>query len=100
MKSSYSYLDAPRWCPNAIPTNRGWCHPVTGELLVSIPGGIPVVEREVLTEVVSKPVLDERVQETILIDETVQSGEVLKDEVKPVITETKKQPRPRKKKEA
>ena len=26
---------APKWCKDAVPTLRGWAHPVTGELFVS-----------------------------------------------------------------
>jgi len=29
---------APNWCPNAIPTKRGWVDPDSGELLVSLKG--------------------------------------------------------------
>lgn len=31
-------LSPPNWAPNAIPTDRGWTHPNTGELLVSYRG--------------------------------------------------------------
>lgn len=32
------HKNPPKWCPNAIATSRGWVHPKTGELLVSIKG--------------------------------------------------------------
>jgi hypothetical protein len=28
-------LKAPKWCSNAVPTNRGWTNPTTGELYVA-----------------------------------------------------------------
>lgn len=28
-------LKAPAWCPDAVPTLRGWEHPTTGEVLKS-----------------------------------------------------------------
>lgn len=38
------HRNPPRWCPDAIATNRGWKHPKTGELLVSVKGlVVPVV---------------------------------------------------------
>ena len=39
MKPNYT-ISAPAWQPNAIPTSKGWVHPVTNELLVSVKGGI------------------------------------------------------------
>lgn len=39
MKPNYT-ISAPIWQPDAIPTTKGWIHPVTHELLVSVKGGI------------------------------------------------------------
>lgn len=39
MKPNYT-ISAPIWQPDAIPTKKGWIHPVTNELLVSVKGGI------------------------------------------------------------
>lgn len=42
----------PSWQPDAVPSDRGWRHPVTGELLVSVRGGVqlPVDEKEEVAE--------------------------------------------------
>ncbi len=31
-------LFPPKFCPNAVPTRKGWCHPTTGEVLVAVRG--------------------------------------------------------------
>lgn len=79
MKSTYSYVKAPSWCPDAVPTRQGWRHPKTGELLVSIPGGLPVVE-SVISEKVENSVISEKIDDKVILDETVHSEKTLIDE--------------------
>ena len=89
MKNIANY--PPSWCPDAVPSDRGWRHPKTGELLVSVRGGVRRMEEAAqLVEVpVAVEVLSEEVGESI-IDETVQGEAVLADEQpQEVITETK-----------
>lgn len=87
----------PAWCANAVPSDRGWRHPVTGELLVSVKGGclpgtellveVPV-EVEVLAEEVPIDVLQEEVPVDV-IDEVPPTEEVIVEEA-PVKKTTKK----------
>lgn len=93
MKNIVNY--PPSWCPDAIPSDRGWRHPKTGELLVSVRGGVfPIKEtakeETLLTEVPkAKDVIPEVVKEDV-IDENVKGKEVIADEQpQEVITETK-----------
>jgi len=65
----------PSWAPNAVPSDKGWRHPVTGELLVSVRGGVKLLN-EVLPEVA---VLPEITAEKV-IDENIAPVEVLQDE--------------------
>lgn len=61
----------PSWCPDALPSERGWVHPKTGELLVSVKGGCqPIQEQE--TEKVVVEVNNEEKQ----LDEIVGSKDV------------------------
>lgn len=72
----------PSWCPDAVPSDRGWRHPVTGELLVSVRGGVkPLAQvQEQLVEVpAAEEVISEVVEEAV-IDETVHGEEVIADE--------------------
>ena len=42
---SYGYeYNPPEWQKDAIATELGWRHPVTNELLVSVPGGVKKAE--------------------------------------------------------
>lgn len=79
MKSAYTYIQPPKWCADAVPSTEGWRHPKTGELLISMPGGIPMQvqesEKPVIKETVQEPVINELVDEKSVIDETVE-GEV------------------------
>lgn len=36
----------PNWASNAIPTDKGWEHPYTGELLVSYRGLKTLIDRQ------------------------------------------------------
>lgn len=69
----------PSWCPDAIPSDRGWRHPVTGELLVSVRGGVkPKTEllKKQITEVLSvKEVIPETTEKIKVIDENVKNSE-------------------------
>jgi hypothetical protein len=72
----------PSWCPDAVPSDRGWRHPVTGELLVSVRGGVkplPKVEEQLVEVPSAKAVISEVVKEAV-IDETVQGEAVIEDE--------------------
>lgn len=35
----------PNWAPDAVATNLGWCHPVTGEVLIAHPGLKDLLEK-------------------------------------------------------
>lgn len=39
-------LTPPKWAPYAIATERGWVHPKTGELLISLKGLKSRIEKE------------------------------------------------------
>ena len=72
----------PSWCPDAVPSDRGWRHPVTGELLVSVRGGVkplPKVEEQLVEVPAAEEVISEVVKEAV-IDETVQGEVVIADE--------------------
>lgn len=45
-------LTPPKWAPYAIATERGWVHPKTGELLISLKGLKSRIEKEQLDAVV------------------------------------------------
>ena len=104
MKSAYTYIQPPKWCADAVPSPEGWKHPKTGELLISIPGGIPMQiqesEKPVIKETVEDSVINERVETKQVIDETVEDEKGLIQDVedKPVLTESVpvKKPRARK----
>lgn len=81
----------PSWCPDAVPSDRGWRHPVTGELLVSVRGGVkplPKVEEQLVEVPTAEAVISEVVEDAV-IDETVQGEAVIADEqpVEEVIAE-------------
>lgn len=63
----------PHWCRNAIPSKRGWCHPKTGELLISVPGGVAFEVR---------PIVETKVDEvTVDVKEAVEKNVELQKEV-------------------
>ena len=72
----------PSWCPDAVPSDRGWRHPVTGELLVSVRGGVKTLAQvqEQLVEVPAAVEVISEVVEEAVIDETVQGEAVIADE--------------------
>lgn len=72
----------PSWCPDAVPSDRGWRHPVTGELLVSVRGGVrpPPQPQNLLVEVPAVEAVISEVVEEAVIDETVQGAAVIADE--------------------
>lgn len=72
----------PSWCPDAVPSDRGWRHPVTGELLVSVRGGVkplPKVEEQLVEVPTAEAVISEVVEDAV-IDETVQGEAAIADE--------------------
>jgi hypothetical protein len=87
----------PSWCADAVASDRGWRHPVTGELLVSVRGGVkrlddaevaPLIDVvpeavEVLPEEVVEEVIDETVGSDVVIDESPATEVVLEEETKP-----------------
>lgn len=79
----------PAWCANAVPSDRGWRHSVTGELLVSVKGGcLPVTE--LLTEVPAEvEVLVEETPVEVLIEEVPVEVIDETEKVEAVITESK-----------
>ena len=96
-------FNPPSWAPNAVPSDRGWRHPVTGELLVSVRGGVIESERRVKQEVPSileilpeEEVLVEEVAVAV-IDETVASEEVLPEEVPVETLEEEEEDKPKRK---
>jgi len=79
----------PSWCPDAVPSDRGWRHPKTGELLVSVRGGVFRKEETQLVEVPAATEVIQEMNEEPVIDETIQGEKVLADEQpQEVITET------------
>lgn len=101
LSMSNIYINPPRWCSDAVPSNKGWCHPVSGELLISVPGGIPVVggfkqnqalsvEDTVITqpnvsiidERVIAPVINEKIIEKVILDEKVKTSKIIEETVK------------------
>lgn len=79
-----SNLMPPRYCPDAIPTPRGWVHPRTGELLVSMKGlnvaalqNKPVSVAELIAEVKAEavPVVEP------VVEEVTEDEEVIKDPI-------------------
>lgn len=36
----------PSWCSDAVATSKGWCHPKTGEILISKAGLVVEVEEK------------------------------------------------------
>jgi hypothetical protein len=85
----------PSWCPNAIPSDRGWRHPVTGELLVSVPGGVSASVLEKLNEITKteetfledsgNAVIDEspKESETLIPNDTPETKDILEEESTP-----------------
>lgn len=99
----------PSWCADAIPTNRGWAHPKTGELLKAVKikdhmidewyASRNVEEEVELTPVVTEPVivhatpeinpedmeilfeLDERLNEEVFEDITEEAVEEVMDDM-------------------
>lgn len=71
----------PSWCPDAVPSDRGWRHPVTGELLVSVRGGVIGNQEKQQTAILevpeSKPVISEKGEKKAVIDETVPGEPIL-----------------------
>ena len=90
MKNIVNY--PPSWCPDAVPSDKGWRHPKTGELLVAVRGGVKPLEKkseELLTEVPStETIIPEEVEEAI-IDETVQGKDIIVDEQPQEVIEEK-----------
>lgn len=79
----------PNWCPDAIPSDRGWRHPVTKELLVSVRGGVKLAPKEVLELPVEEPVIDEAPSAVVVLDNEPEAPkEVLDQEDKPVVDAT------------
>ena len=66
----------PSWCPEAVASDRGWRHPITGELLVSVRGGVPsgnILDlpnaNETISEVVEADIINETIAtENIILD--------------------------------
>ena len=101
------YNKPPAWCPDAVPSDRGWRHHKTGELLVSVRGGVGEtrsINESIVTEAVEQlvevpdavEVLSENI-ETEVIDEAPIPTEVLSEdppaeEVISEIVETPKKP--------
>ena len=101
------YNKPPAWCPDAVPSDKGWRHHKTGELLVSVRGGvgeprdisepsvIETVEQlvevpdavEVLSENIETEVIDETPIPTEVIPENPPAEEVISE-----IVETPKKP--------
>lgn len=85
----------PSWCPDAVPSDRGWRHPKTGELLVSVRGGVVLAketakDETLLTEVPKAEDVIPEVAEENVIDENVKGDPVNTDEEpQEVIAETK-----------
>lgn len=85
----------PSWCPDAVPSDRGWRHPKTGELLVSVRGGVLPTKKSagdntLLTEVPKTKDVISEVEESKVIDENTKEETVIPDEQpQEVITETK-----------
>lgn len=60
------HQNPPRWQPDAIPTNRGWVHPRTGELLVSVKGLLN--KQNIKPEKTEKPVILDIKEKTEVVD--------------------------------
>jgi hypothetical protein len=65
----------PTWEPNAIPTDKGWRHPETNELLVSLIGGCHPEAYESLEEEEVEELPEEQ-EETSAEEETVEEPAV------------------------
>ncbi len=51
-------IEPPKWCSDAVPSNEGWRHPRTNELLISRKGLLDLVKAEtveVVEEVKKEP---------------------------------------------
>jgi len=78
----------PSWCNDAIAGPRGWYHPKTNELLISVKGievahgTNPYEDAELVTT--EAPMLDETIANEPLIDEVVAPTVVI-DEAEPVV---------------
>jgi hypothetical protein len=51
-------IEPPKWCSDAVPSNEGWRHPRTNELLISRKGLLDLVKAETVEtveEVKKKP---------------------------------------------
>ncbi len=80
----------PHWCRDALPSAKGWCHPQTGELLISVPGGVgdfaaakkeqPKVEaQKVVIEIEVPEVVQEEIKEPESTVEEVKVEEPIKE---------------------
>jgi|APSaa5957512535_1039671.scaffolds.fasta_scaffold463789_2 hypothetical protein len=47
-------IEPPKWCSDAVPSNEGWRHPRTNELLISRKGLLDLVNTEKVVETVEK----------------------------------------------
>ena len=63
-----SRSNPPSWCPEAVATSRGWCHPKTGELLVAI-RGLEIKAAKVEAPVVEEKPVEAPVMETPVVEE-------------------------------
>lgn len=73
----------PSWCKDAVPSSKGWHHPKTNELLVSVLGGVNLQEYQPLDlkEVPEGiPVIQEDPKDIDVIDENLATTPVMSDE--------------------
>lgn len=66
----------PAWEPNAIPTDKGWRHPETNELLVSLIGGCHPEAYEALEEEEVEELPEDQEEEASAEEETVEEPAV------------------------
>lgn len=84
-------LTPPKWAPYAIATERGWVHPKTGELLVSLKGLKSRIEKEQPAAVVLEiePTVECQVENAFIEITTNSGSEDSKTELAPAPEELK-----------
>lgn len=82
----------PVWAPDAVPSNQGWKHPVTGELLVSIvlDPSLYQTQEPVISTKTEIPVI-----EPVVIEPTLPKVEVVKASSVKKAEEPKAKPGPK-----
>lgn len=84
-------LNAPKWAPRAIATDKGWVDPKTGELLVSFRGLKSLIEKykPLVSPVLEINEIEQPIIQSVEVDLVVEKESVI-EEKKPMKNRAKK----------